>query len=86
MGKQVKNYDPKSMEGHVSDSISESLKIKDKYITDMTTKTNKLKPVYDKKRAGKNLSETEEKELNDVFGQYFEQEAFIAELEKQEKE
>lgn len=86
MGKQVKNYDPKSMEGHVSDSISESLKIKDKYITDMTTKTNKLKPVYDKKRAGKNLSETEEKELNDVFGQYFEQEAFIAELEKQERE
>ena len=86
MGKQVKNYDPKSMEGHVSDSISESLKIKDDYIKGMTKKTNQLKSTYDKKRAGKSLSESEEKELNDVFGEFFEQEAFIAELEKQERE
>lgn len=40
MAKVKKNYDPKEMEGQVSDSISKSLKIKDDYIK-ATTKKNK---------------------------------------------
>ena len=86
MAKFKKTYDPKDNEGFVSDSISKSLKIKDDYIKATTKKTNDLKSVYDKKRKGQVLSKNEEQELDDVFGQYFEQEAFIAKLEKQEQE
>lgn len=81
-----KDYDPKSMEGWVSDSQSESLRIKDEQIKKMLKKTNELKSLYDKKKAGKFLSKNEEKELNLVFGEYFKQEELIAERKKNEKE
>ena len=86
MAKQKKIYAPKDNEGFVSDSISKSLKIKDDYIKTTLKKTNNSKSVYDKKIKGQELSKNEKQELDDVFGQYFEQEAFIAELEKQEQE
>lgn len=82
----IKDYDPKSMEGWVSDNVQEQSIYSEKILLPSLKKTNQLKSNYDKKRAGKSLSESEEKELNDVFGEYFKQEELIAERKKNEKE